>query len=132
MAVGGAALAADAQQEIFNLFTKIAGALSDGDPAIFVEAVDPAMPHFEDFRADVTALTDLASLTNSIEVLSDKGDNQHRTEQLDWFLEIAGNTPPHSVERRRAVVTFRLERKGKQWKIVGIDPLHFFAPPKSQ
>ena len=31
---------------------------------------------------------------------------------------------------RRAVVKFRLERRGKKWKIVAIDPLHFFAPPK--
>jgi hypothetical protein len=34
------------------------------------------------------------------------------------------------VEQRREVVKFRLERKGKKWKIVSIDPLHFFGPPK--
>jgi hypothetical protein len=91
------------------------------------------MPNFQDFRRDVVALTDLADLTNSIEVLSDTGDDTHRAEELDWFLEIVGKSDSHTVEHRREVVKFRLERKGgkgKKWKIVSIDPLHFFAPPK--
>jgi hypothetical protein len=122
--------AADAQQQVFDLFTRIAGALSDDDPAMFVEAVDPDMPHFQDFRRDIVALTDLADLTNSIEVLSDTGDDTHRAEELDWFLEIVDKSQSHHLERRREVVKFKLERKGKKWKIVSIDPLHFFAPPK--
>jgi hypothetical protein len=127
------ALAADAQQQVFDLFSKIASALSDDDAAMFVEAVDPGMPSFQQFRRDIVALTDLADLTNSIEVLSDTGDDTHRAEELDWFLEIVGKADPHTVERRREVVKFGLERKGgkgKKWKIVSIDPLHFFAPPK--
>ncbi len=129
-AAAGIARAADAQQQIFDLFTKIAGALSDDDAAMFVEAVDPSMPDFQNFRREIVALTDVADLTNSIEVLSDKGDDTHREEELDWFLEIVGKSDPHPLERRREVVKFRLERKGKKWKIVSIDPLHFFAPPK--
>ncbi|HVN07179.1 MAG TPA: hypothetical protein VMT86_22325 [Bryobacteraceae bacterium] len=125
----GAACAAGPQQEVFDLFTKIAGALSDDDPEMFVEAIDPNMPHFIDFRNDITALAAQASLSNSIEVLSDKGDDMHRTEELDWFLEIVDNAQSHTVERRRAVLKFGLERKGKKWQIVSIEPLHFFAPP---
>jgi len=138
LAAGGAAFAgmpgpgraADAQQQVFDLFSKIASALSDDDPAVFIEAVDPDMPHFQDFRRDVLALTALADLTNSIEVLSDTGDETHRAEELDWFLEIVGKSDPHPVERRREVVKFGVERKGKKWKIVSIAPLHFFGPPK--
>ncbi len=132
-AMAGVARAADAQQQVFDLFTKIAAALSDDDPAMFIEAIDPDMPHIQDFRRDLVALTDLAAVTNSIEVLTDSGDDTHRTEELDWFLEIVGKVEPHPVERRREVVKFRLERKGnkgKKWKIVSIDPLHFFAPPR--
>lgn len=129
-AVASRVFAADAQQQVFDLFTRIAGALSDDDPAMFVEAVDPDMPNFQDFRRDIVALTDLADLTNSIEVLSDTGDDTHRVEELDWFLEIVDKSQSHHLERRREVVKFKLERKGKKWKIVSIDPLHFFAPPK--
>jgi len=132
-AAAGTTLAADAQQQVFDLFSKIASALSDDDPAMFVEAIDPAMPHFDDFRRDVVALTDVATLTNSIEIMSDTGDDSHRVEELDWYLEMMSKADPHPVERRREVVKFRLERKadkGKKWKIVSIDPLHFFAPPR--
>ncbi|HLY16509.1 MAG TPA: hypothetical protein VKR61_04765 [Bryobacteraceae bacterium] len=131
-AAAGAAYAADAQQQVFDLFTKIAGALSDDAPAEFIEAVDPGMPQFEDFRRDLKALTELADLTNSIEVLADSGDDAHRAEELDWFLEIVNKSQSHAVERRREVVKFRLERKGKKWKIVSIDPLRFFGPPKAE
>ena len=129
-AMAGAARAADAQQQVFDLFSKIASALSDDDPAMFIEAVDPGMPNFQDFRRELVALTDLAALTNSIEVLSDTGDDTHRAEELDWFMEIVNKADPHPLERRREVVKFRLGRKGKKWKILSIDPVHFFAPPK--
>lgn len=122
--------AADAKQQVFDLFTKIATELSADSALAFVEAVDHDMPNFPDFQHDVTALTEQADVTNSIEVLSDSGDDAHRVEELDWFLEITGKSESRPVERRRAVVKFHLERRGKKWKIVGIDPLHFFAPPK--
>jgi len=125
------AYASDAQEQVFDLFTKIAGALSDGNVSVFVEAFDPDMPQLREVRLDVTALAAVADLTNSIEVVSDKGDDTHRAEELDWFLEIVEKADSHKVERRREVVKFRLERKGKKWKIVSVEPLHFFAPPKT-
>ena len=129
-AMGHQAHAADAGQQVFDLFAKIASALSDGDPGIFIDAIDPGMPGVEDFRRRIVALTDLADLTNSIEIYSDTGDDTHRTDDLDWFLEIVGKSEPHPLERRRKVVKFHLERKGKKWKIMSIDPMNFFAPPK--
>jgi hypothetical protein len=129
LTIAGAAAAAaatDAQQQVFDLFTKIAAGLSDDDPAIFVEAIDPDMP-----RAELTALAGEANLTNSIEIMSDTGDDTHRDEEVDWLLEIVTKSDSHTVERRHKAVKFRLERKGKKWKIVGIDPLDFFAPPKA-
>jgi len=124
------ARAADAPQQVFDLFNKIAAGLSDNDPALFIDAIDPAMPHFRDFRRDLVALTDLADLSNSVEVVSETGDDTHRAAELDWFLEIVGKSDPHPVEQRREVVKFKLERKGKKWKILSIDPQRFFAPPK--
>jgi hypothetical protein len=129
-AILGARPAADPKQQVFDLFAKIASELSAGNPMVFLEAVDHDMPHFEDFQNDVTALVEQSELTNSIEVYSDEGDDNHRAEELDWFMEIVDRSASRPLERRRAVVKFRLERRGKKWKIVGIDPLHFFAPPK--
>jgi hypothetical protein len=131
VALWGARLAGDAKQQIFDLFTRIASELSADNPLAFLEAVDHDMPHYLDFQNDLTALADQADITNSIEVLSDEGDEAYRSEELDWFMQIVGKSESHPVEQRRAVVRFRLERRGKKWKIVSIDPLRFFAPPKA-
>ena len=128
--LAGGRPAADAKQQVFDLFTKIASELSAGNALAFLEAVDPDMAHFADLEHDVMALTEQAEITNSIEVVSETGDDHQRAEELDWFVEIVGRSESRAVERRRAVIKFRLERRGKKWKIVGIDPLHFFAPPK--
>jgi hypothetical protein len=133
LALVGARLAADASQQVLDLFTSIAGALSDDDPMVFLGAVDHDMPHFQDFQADLMALTDQADLTNSIEVTSDQGDDRHRIEELDWFMQIVGKSLSQTVERRRAVVRFKLERRGKKkWKIVAIAPWDFFRPPTAR
>ncbi len=130
LCAAGSLPASDAQQQVFDLFSKIASALADNDPAVFVESVDPAMPSFYDFRAELTALAGSAELTSSVEVIEDSGNDTHRTEELDWLLRIVSKSDSHTVEERHKSVKFRLERRGKKWKIVSIDPLDFFAPPK--
>jgi hypothetical protein len=131
LAICGTLLAADAGQQVFDLFTKIAAELSADNPMVFLEAVDHDMPHFQDFQSDLMALTGQADVANSLDVVSDQGDETHRTEELDWFMQIVSKSESRPVEQRRAVVKFRLERRGKKWKIVAIDQLHFFAPPKA-
>jgi hypothetical protein len=131
LAMWCARLAADAKQQVFDLFTKIAAELSADNPMVFLEAVDHDMPHFQEFQSDLMALTGQADVANSLEGVSDEGDDTHRAEEFDWFMQIVGKSESRPVEQRRAVVKFRLERRGKKWKIVAIDPLHFFAPPKA-
>jgi len=130
LAIWGLPLLADAKQQVFDLFTRIASALSNDDPMVFLAAVDHDMPHFEDFQTNLIALTNEADIANSIEVLSDTGDDTHRSEELDWFMQIVGKSELHPVEQRREVARFRLERRRKKWKIVSIEPLSLFAPPK--
>jgi hypothetical protein len=48
---------------------------------------------------------------------------------LDWLLAI--NEKDGSgirKETRRGVVKCRLERQGKRWKIVALEPVDFFRP----
>jgi len=130
VAILGARRPADPKQQVFDLFTRIASEMSAGNALTFLDAVDHDMPHYQELANDLMALTEENDVANSIEAYSDEGDENHRVEELDWFMEIVGRSPSHPVERRRAVVKFRLERRGKKWKIIGIDPMHFFAPPK--
>ncbi len=131
LAIWCARLTADAKQQVFDLFTKIASELSANNPMVFLESVDHDMPHFEELQKHLMALTDQADVANSLDGVSDEGDDTHRTEELDWFMQIVSKSESRPVEQRRAVVKFRLERRGKKWKIVAIDPLDFFAPPKA-
>ncbi len=130
LAIWAVPLLADAKQQVFDLLTKIAAALSDDDPMTFLGAVDHNMLHFHEFESNLMALTDQADIANSIEILSDSGDDTHRQEELDWFMQVVGKSEFHPVEQRREVVRVALERRGKKWKIVSIEPLSFFAPPK--
>ena len=131
LAMWAAALAAaDSKQQVFDLFSRIASELSAGDATAFLDAVDRDMPQFEEFRKDVAALAEQDDVANSLEFVSDEGDDHQRVEEVDWYMQIVGRSESRPVEDRRGVVKFKLERRGKKWKVVSIDPLHFFAPPK--
>jgi hypothetical protein len=130
LAIWAVPLLADAKQQVFDLLIKIAAALSDDDPMVFLKAVDHDMPHFHEFETNLMALTDQADIANSIEILADSGNNTQRREELDWFMQVVGKSAFHPVEQRREVVRVSLERRGKKWKIGSIEPLSFFAPPK--
>src|SRR5271155_180271 len=83
LALWCARLGADAKQQVFDLFTKIASELSGDNPMVFLESVDHDMPHFQEFQNDLMALTGQADVANSLEILSDEGDETHRTEEFD-------------------------------------------------
>jgi hypothetical protein len=66
---------------------------------------------------------------STIESVTNEGDAQKQTVELDWLLAI--NEKDHSgirKETRRGIVKCRLELRGKRWKIVGLEPIDFFRP----
>jgi hypothetical protein len=68
--------AADPAQEVWDLLTQVASALSERNPAAFLEAFDPAMPGYEKLREHVTALLRNAEVRSAIELESDEGNGQ--------------------------------------------------------
>ena len=122
--------AADNRRAVFDLFTGMASALSEGNPIAFMQPFDRSMPGVQELRAYVTALIAQAEVLSSIEILSDEGDDAHRTVELDWFLQIRDREETGPVVRRRETVKCRLERRGKKWVVVSLAPLAFFAPPR--
>ena len=124
------ALAADAAREVYELFESMANGLSQGDAAPFVDALDPAMPGYRDLAANVRALAAQAEVQSAIEVLTDTGDATHRDVQLDWFLQITLRSDPMNLARRRQIVKCKTVKQGKKWRIVALEPVAFFAPPK--
>jgi len=125
-----AALAADTHDDVIDLFTSMAAALSEINIPQFMDAFDKDMPDYGNLKTGVTAMVRQADVTSSIEPLSDEGDDTKRTVDLDWYLEIKSVLPDGPVVRRREVVHCELRREKKHWKIVALKPIEFFRAAK--
>ena len=125
-----ARLRADSAQEVWDLLTSMASALSEGDASAFLKAFDAAMPGYEALRADVTALLREAEVQSSIELVEEAGDDSSRTVELDWLVHIVNRQDGAVAERRRERGKCRGEKSGKKWRIASLEPLQFFAPPR--
>jgi hypothetical protein len=125
-----ARLTADARDEIFDLFTRLATALSAGNAVGFLEPFDREMPEYARLETNILALTAQAELLCSIEVIGEGGDQKGRTIELDWLLQIRSLQESGPVERRRERVRCRAEQRGKRWKITALEPVRFFEPPR--
>ena len=123
-------LLADTEREILDLLESMASGLSQEDPEAFVRALDPAMPGYQTVSANVRALVAQMNVLAAIEILTQRGDAQHQDVQLDWFLELTLKGDPMSLTRRREMVKCRMEKQKKKWRVVSMEPLGLFEPPK--
>jgi hypothetical protein len=123
-----AGFGADPAQEVLDLITGAAASLSAGNAAAFLAAFDPAMPGYEKLRANITALQRQAEVQSFIDLVEDEGDDRRRTLELDWVLRIRREQEA-TASRREQRVKCRVEKSGKKWRIVALEPLEFFAPP---
>jgi hypothetical protein len=134
-------LRADAASDVWSLIGDAADALSQGSLTGFLDCFDPKMPGYEELRANVTALiaegpdpnrrTDREGIFCSIDLVSEDGDDKSRALELDWILDIRAQTSGVGSTRRQQRVKARVEKQGKKWRIVALDPIAFFAPPDS-
>src|SRR5450432_990697 len=125
----GAARGADPAQEVWDLLTQVASALSERNPETFLAAFDPAMPGYQKVRTNVSALLRGAEVQSSIELEADEGGPEERAVELDWLLKIRPEQDATASTRRQQRVKCRLRKSGKKWRIVSFEPLEFLAPP---
>ena len=109
----------DTQADVLELFRGAAEALTQKNADGFVEIFDKDMPGYATLRGEIEALA-MMDVGSAIEVVSDEGDEQKRDVELDWVLEVGDQ------RARRGIVKCRVERRGKKWKVVGLDPVEFF------
>jgi hypothetical protein len=129
LAALAAPLLAGSPQEVLNLFTDLASALSEGNGLAFLDRVDHSMPDYEKLQRDILALVAQNELVAAIDVLEDEGDDHTRAVQLDWILQIRSREETGALVRRRETVKCRLDRVKKKWKVASLDPISLFAPP---
>ena len=109
-------------KDVLTLIRETAEDLSNKDASAFLNHFDPKMPGYETLHYEVEGLAARDAIVSTIEIVTDKGDNQRRTMELDWILIV------ESDPSQRKVVKVTVERQGKQWKITALDPVEFFKP----
>jgi len=125
-----APLLADTRQEILDLITELASALSEGNGLAFLDHIDHAMPDYQKLEQNILALTEQNEVSAAIDILKQEGDDRTQTVELDWLLQIRSREDNGPIERRRETVKCRAERKKKNWKIASLDPIALFAAPQ--
>jgi len=132
---------ADAHDDVIDLVSMMSGALTEvngigqsvvrGNVSRFMSAFSKDMPDYATLESDVTALVTQAEVSSSIQTLSEDGDDQARTIDLDWVMQVRSLEQDGPVVQRREVIHCALRKEMKHWKIVSLKPIDFFAPPKS-
>ena len=118
---------ADPAADMLNVFSATAEALTNDDPAAFLDKFDRNMPGYAALRTDIEGLLAAYEVGSTIEVVAQAGDEEKQTVELDWLLiTTEKNANNSSQDTRRRVVKCSLERRGKQWKITALEPLDFF------
>lgn len=124
-----ACLRADSEKDTRNLIASIAGALSAGKVALFLDAFDKAMPGYNKLRENIVGLTSQADVGCNIQITSNEGDDSERSLTLDWILTYERKQDSPGDTRREKIVKCRLKKEGKKWRIVAFEPLDLFASP---
>ena len=120
--------ASDPAQEVLDLVADAAASLSAGSVPQFLKAFDPAMDGYAKLRENVTGLVALGDVQSLIDPLEDEGDDRRRMVQFRWTLRLRRGEQSASFIRREQVVKCRVEKQRGKWRIVGLEPIEFFAP----
>jgi hypothetical protein len=106
---------------VLEVFRAMAEALANRDAQAFLDQMDPRMPDFGTLRDEIRELVAVSKeIASTIDVVSDEGDDQKRTLDLDWLLKIDTDDP------RRAVIHCQVEKQGKKWNVTALEPVAFF------
>ena len=107
--------------EYMDAFRGVAEALANRDADAFLEQFDRKMPQYETLRDEIQELFGMAQeIGSTVDVITDEGDAQRRTLELDWLLKIDDGEP------RRQIVKCHVEKQGKKWRITALEPVEFF------
>lgn len=111
-----------------DLLEHVAGALSEGDGAKFMEYLDKSTPGYEDISTNVDALTAQQDIAASLDVLSESGDDRKVEALVDWFMQFTTKDALEHITRRRMRVRLVMAKIKSKWKIIEIDPRSILDP----
>jgi len=130
LALAAVSLRGDDAQQVWDVLSDLASALSEGNAIAFLKPFDRKMPGFETLERDVTALLNANTVQSSIQIEAEQGDSATQTVELDWQLLIVEQQNSASSFQRKERVRVKFAKQGKNWRITSLEPLVFFAPPR--
>ena len=133
-------LRADSADDAWELIASAARALGEatalpppnrGSAIPFLSYFDRKMPGYETLRNNVTALINQADVQTTIDPVTNEGDDRARNVTVDWELRMTDLASGVNSTRRQELVKCRVEKQGRKWRIVSLEPVSFFAPPRA-
>jgi hypothetical protein len=104
-----------------EVLRNVSEALANRDTDAFLDQFDRRMPHYDALHGEIENLFAMTQeIGSTIDIITDEGDEQKRTMELDWLLKI------DNAEPRRRIVKCRLEKQGKNWRITALEPVELF------
>jgi hypothetical protein len=118
--------ASDPAQEVLDLVADAAASLSAGNVSRFLKAFDPAMQGYAKLRENVTGLVARRRAIPPTLWRTRETTDVERCSSLDRRLQRGDS--PRDFTRREQVVKCKVEKQRGKWRIVGLEPIDFFAP----
>ena len=105
---------------LMDVFRIAVEALAAQDLDRFMEQFDAKMPGYAELQQSAGALLATDGVSSTIEPVTDEGNAERQQVQVDWLLRTAQG------QSRRQVIKCTLEKRGRSWKIVALEPVSFF------
>ena len=121
---------ADSADQAWELVAAMSSALSEGDAAEFLHAFDQGMPYYQRLRENVIAATRDYEIGNTVDLVSNEGNDDLRTLVADWQFSFVFRETSVEATRRTTRVTLEFRRHSKRWQVVSLEPVNAFDPPK--
>jgi hypothetical protein len=116
----------DAADDAWQVIASLASALSAGNASEFMDACDRQMPGYETLRINVAALLRDAEVAAAVDLVRNDGDDRARTLESDWLLRLRQRADAPATVERNQRLTCKLEKRGKKWRIVSMEPRALF------
>jgi hypothetical protein len=106
----------------------MAGSLAEAEPVAFFGAFSRHFPDREALFRNVRALEREFEIASTVEVLEIREENGEASLDLDWSLELRPRAGTGQLLRRRERLEVKMRREGRNWRVISLQPLAFFAP----
>lgn len=123
-----AAAPPDSAADVWDVVATMAAALAEPNDAGFMKPIAKSFGQHGVIERQVRALVQTNEVVSSVSPVANEGDDQQRTLEVDWYMEIQPKSPGQPLSRRKENVKLTLVKTGKRWMITQLSPVEFFAP----